>query len=165
MSQLDDLLWELAALEKDCPGCAGQGSYPETVGNNDEGGGSHEECLSRCDNCGGTGKVPMFEGVREPCPESVLGKTYERDYGPHTWCKTCKGKHYVPSRDVAPWLVAARKAIEDMLIQGACWDMGKRRYTAFLVEVSTGETFINGDVSPDPLLALLTAIKAAVKHD
>ncbi len=137
MNQLDDLLWELVALEKECPTCGGKG----------------------CDNCYGEGKMPVFEGVREPCP------CFRGNSSSNVNCDTCSGKHYVPPLDLAKWLGATQKAFEDILFQCARWDVNKRRHTAFLVEVSTGETFINGDVLPDPLLALLTAIKATTKHD
>jgi len=101
-----ELATEMAGMEKDCPYCAGYG-YSGTKGLNGE------NLEAPCSACKGTGKVPVFEGVRVKCPEcDGSGQEWSVD---NYWkifnlaieeavrCHLCQGRGYVGSLDEQVW--------------------------------------------------------------
>lgn len=53
----ETLATKLAAMERDCLRCDGRGEWGDDFGN-----------MVECETCDGSGKVPLFAGVRDKCP-------------------------------------------------------------------------------------------------
>lgn len=58
-----------------------------------------------CSECGGTSRVPLLPGVREPCPEceGTAKRQIEKD-GPIYNCDVCYALGYTPTEDVWKWI-------------------------------------------------------------
>ena len=71
--------------------------------------------------CGGTGKVPLLEGVREKC-RAIIG-------GHEVNCEVCQGRGWVPTTDLWKWFEAGQKcfAQESMAKQWLDWQEMKRK--------------------------------------
>ena len=93
LTHAEALLW-LAALEKDC--------LNTRYSHRTDGVGG----LFPCPTCGGTGKVPVLPGLREPCPNNINRGT---DRAHHIGCPACQGHTWVPKE--------GRQAIQDAMVE------------------------------------------------
>lgn len=92
------LMWLCALYGRECPACHGT--------------------IINCHHCNGTGRVPLLEGVREPCPNAALwpgrhdGMTHDYAWGKGTLvnepvCTRCHSLGWTPTEDVWKWLAHA----------------------------------------------------------
>ncbi len=82
------LMWLCAKYERKC-----QGAHQET-----DTGFVYPLCLT----CKGTGRIPLLEGVREPCDGNEIGYCV----APKFPC-VCRGLGWTPTEDAWKWLEAA----------------------------------------------------------
>ena len=138
----EDLGWMLAALERECPRTDLQANISDAEAlqsGKQQVVGYH---ILSCD-CQGTGRVPLFPGVRVRCSK-----------GGEMVCSRCRDLGYTPSPDLAVWLEESL----DVTQRWVWFSMKGKEHQCFLPhlhQAGTGRTW---------LAALLRALWKAVKE-
>ena len=85
------LVWLCILYEWWCPDCRGAGAVEEKAY-------PPGQAVTTCSRCHGTGRIPLLEGVREPCG-GVDSYGCDGDN-----CTACHGLDWIPTEDAWRWL-------------------------------------------------------------
>ncbi len=101
------LIWLCAMYGRECPG-----EYHHLTG---EGKSCCLSPITRAPilDCGGTGRLPLLEGVREPC--TLEWETASGEPLSYKSCPVCYGLGWIPTEDVWRWFETAETLKLSML--------------------------------------------------